>query len=111
MKSLIKKSAQDRELKQSDESRAPPERFGQIYSHVVQSTTTTKIIEPEILKMLLIRNKKDKWLATMKTEIESLNSTEIWDLVAKEKGEILFLADGCTKSNMTRREKSISLKK
>ena len=47
----------------------------------------------------------------MKTEIESLNSTEIWDLVAKEKGETLLLADGCTKSNMTRREISISFKK
>ena len=33
----------------------------------------------------------------MKTEIESLNETETWDLVPKEKGQILFLADGCTK--------------
>ena len=34
---LRKAAAQDREFKRSDRSRAPPERFGQRYSHAVQS--------------------------------------------------------------------------
>ena len=35
MKRLRKEAAQDRELKRSDRSRAPPERFGKGYSHML----------------------------------------------------------------------------
>ena len=87
MKRLRKEAAQDRELKRSDRSRAPPERFGKSYSHAVQSTLTKNFIEPENFENAINSEQKDKWLEAMKTEIESLNETQTWDLVPKEKGQ------------------------
>ena len=87
MKRLRKEAAQDRELKRSDRSRAPPERFGKSYSHAVQSTLTKNFIEPENSENAVNSEQKDKWLEAMKTEIESLNETQTWDLVPKEKGQ------------------------
>ena len=87
MKRLRKEVAQDRELKRSDRSRAPPERFVKSYSHAVQSTLTKNFIEPENFENAINSEQKDKWLEAMKTEIESLNETQTWDLVPKEKGQ------------------------
>ena len=87
MKRLRKEAAQDRELKRSDRSRAPPERFGKSYSHAVQSTLTKNFIEPENFENAINSEQKDKWLEAMKTEIESLNETQTWDLVPREKGQ------------------------
>ena len=87
MKRLRKEAAQDRELKRSDGSRAPPKRFGKSYSHAVQSTLTKNFIEPENFENAINSEQKDKWLEAMKSEIESLNDTETWDLVPKEKGQ------------------------
>ena len=69
-------ASQDRELKQSDRSRAPPERFGENYSHAVQSTLTKNFIKPESFENALNSEQKDKWYEAMKTEIESPNETE-----------------------------------
>ena len=110
IKRLRKESAKDRELKRRDRSRALPERFSKNYSHAVQSTKTKNFIEPENFEEAINSEQKDKWLEAMKTEIESLNETETWDLVLKEKGQILFLANGCTKLNMIQTEILISLK-
>ena len=110
MKRLRKEAAQDRELKRRDRSRAPPERFGKNYFHAVQSTLTKNFTEPENFENAMNLEQKDKWPEAMKTEIESLNETETWDLVPKEEGKILFLANGCTKLNMIQTEISISLK-
>ena len=62
MKRLRKEAAQDRELKRSDRSRAPPERFVKSYSHAVQSTLTKNSSSLKILKTLLILNKKTNGL-------------------------------------------------
>ena len=83
---MRKEAAQDRELKRSDRSRASPERFGKSYYHAVRSTLTKIFIEPENFENAINSEQKDKWLEAMKTEKESLNETETWDLVTKEKG-------------------------
>ena len=85
MKRMRKEAAQDRELKRRDKSRAPPERFGKNYSDAVQSTLTKNFIEPENFENAINSEQKDKWLEAMKTETESLNEAETWDLVPKEK--------------------------
>ena len=87
MKRLRKEVAQDREPKRRDESRAPPKRFGKSYSHAVQNTKTKKFIKPENFENAINSEQKDKWLEAMKTEIESLNETESWNLVPEEKGQ------------------------
>ena len=87
MKGMRKEAAQHRKLKRSDRSRAPPERFGKSYSHAVQSTLRKDFIEPESFENAINSEQKDKWLEAMKTEIESLNETQTWDLVPKEKGQ------------------------
>ena len=87
IKRLRKEAVQDRELKRSDRSRAPPERFGKSYSHAVQSTLTKNFIEPKNFDNAINSEHKHKWLEAMKTEIEILNETETWDLVPKEKGQ------------------------
>ena len=71
MKRLRKEAAQDRELKRSDRSRAPPERFGKSYSHAVQSILTKIFMEPENFENAINSEQKDKWLEAMKTELES----------------------------------------
>ena len=86
MKRLRKEATQDREIMRSDRSRAPPERFGKSYSHAVQSTLKN-FIEPENFENAINSEQEDKWLEAMKTEIESLNETQTWDLVPKEKGQ------------------------
>ena len=58
MKRLRKEAAQNREIKRSDRSRAPPERFGKSYSHAVQNTLTKIISSLKFSKAPLIRNKK-----------------------------------------------------
>ena len=58
VKQMRKEAAQNRILKQSDRSRAPPEHFGKRYSHAVQSTITKNFIEPENFAKLFIRNKR-----------------------------------------------------
>ena len=55
-----------------------------------------------------VKSEKRQMVA-MKTEIESLNETETWDLVPK-KDKTLLLADKCTKSNMIETKTSMSLK-
>ena len=60
MKRLRKEAAQDRELKRSDRSRAPPERFVENHSHAVQSTLTKKFIEPENFKNAINSEQKEK---------------------------------------------------
>ena len=89
MKRLRKKADQDRELKRSDRSRAPPERFGESSSHAVKSTLTKNFIEPENFENAINSEQKDKWLEARKTEIESLNETETWDLVPKKRQNII----------------------
>ena len=59
MKRLRKEAAQDRELKRSDRSRAPPERFGKSYSHAVQSTLTKNFVEPENCKNAINSEQKN----------------------------------------------------
>ena len=83
MKRLRKEAAQDRELKQTDRSRAPPERFGKSYSHAVQSTIRKNFVEPENFENAINSEQKDKWLEAMKTETESLYEKQTWDLVPK----------------------------
>ena len=78
MKRLRKEATQDRELKRS---------FGKSYSHAVQSILTKNFIEPENFENAINSEQKDKWLEAIKTEIESLDETETWDLVPKEKGQ------------------------
>ena len=92
MKRLKKEAAQDRELKRSDRSTAPPERFGKSYSHAVQSTIILNFIEPQNLENAINSEQKDKWLEAMKAEIErSLNEAETWDLIPKDKGQSFIL--------------------
>ena len=71
MKRMRKEAAQDRELKRSDRSRAPPGRFTKSYSHAVQSTKTKNFIEPENFESAIKLEQKDKRLEEKKTEIES----------------------------------------
>ena len=51
-----------------------------------KSTKTKNFIEPENFEKAINSEQKNKWLEAMKTEIESLNETETWDLVPEEKG-------------------------
>ena len=87
MKGLRKDAPHDRELRRSDRSRAPQERFGKSYSHDVQSKLTKIFIEPENFGNAINSEQKENWLEAMKTEIENLKETETWDLVPKGKGQ------------------------
>ena len=89
MKRFRKEAAQERELKRSDRSRAPPERFVKSYSQAVQSTLTKNFIEPENFENAINSEQKDKWLEAMKAEIESLNETQTWNLVPKRGQNII----------------------
>ena len=91
MKRLRKEAAQDRELKWSDRSRAPPERFDKSYSHAFQRTIIINFIKPQNVEDSINSEQKDKWLEAMKAEIESLNEAETWDLVPKDKGQNFIL--------------------
>ena len=83
---LRKEAAQDRELKRSNRSRAPPERFIKSYSHDVQSTIAKFFIVPENFENAINSEQKDNIEANT-TDIEKLNETENWDIVPKEKEE------------------------
>ena len=96
MKRLRKEAAQDRELKQIDRFKAPPERFIKNFSHAAQSTIKKRFIAPENFEHSFKSEQKDKWLEAKKTEIRNLYETETWDSVLKEKGHNVFLAYGCT---------------
>ena len=82
IKRLRKKTAQDRELKRIDRSRAPPERFGRSYSHAVQSTITKTFVAPEGFQTAFNWEQKDKWLEPMKAEMENLIERETWDSIS-----------------------------
>ena len=103
---LRKEAAQDRELKRTDWTRAPPERFGKTYSHAVQSKITKNFIESVNFANAINSEQNDKW-DEMKAEIESSNETETWK-VDRKKETIFFLVVGCTKSNMTQTDVSMS---
>ena len=53
----------------------------------------------------------DKWLEGMKTEMEILYKTEIWDLVQKEKGRNIIPGRWVYKINMSQTEILISLQR
>ena len=59
---LRKEAAQNRILKQSDRSRAPPEHFGKSYSRVVQNTITKISSNLKTSEKLFIRKKKTNGL-------------------------------------------------
>ena len=75
MKRLRKEAAQDREVKRSDRSEAPPELFGKSSSHANQSTIKN-FIEPEF-ESAINSEQKDKWLEAMKAEIKGLYETNL----------------------------------
>ena len=111
MKKLRKEADQDRELKRIDRSRALPKHFGKSYSYAAQSIIIKIFIEPEIFENSINLEQNDKWLEGMKTEMEILYKTEIWDLVQKEKGRNIIPGRWAYKINMSQTEILKSLKR
>ena len=68
-----------KELKQTERSRSPPQRYGQSYSH--NSPFFPK--EPETYKQAMSSREKEKLLQAMQEELKSLSDTNTWTLVER----------------------------
>ena len=67
------------ELKRSERSRNPPQRYGKSYSH--NATFFPK--EPETYNNAIKSSEKDNWTEAMQQELKSLEETKSWDLVER----------------------------